>query len=105
MPKIKPSEIICMERGRDDAKFYYEEFKNILIEDIKTNDLNAKQDLSRLNKWIAAYELYSFEYHKKNFILWRDCFEIEEDGISIVGTSYPRPRAPFIPVFDERIKY
>ena len=37
---IKPVEIICKERAEDDAKFYYEYFKELLIE--TKNENNTK---------------------------------------------------------------
>lgn len=105
MPKIKPGTVICMERGRDDSIFYYGEFKSMLIENSKTSDPTAGQDLARLLRWIASYEIFATEYHKKNFVLWKDCFEKEEDANSMISSSMPKPRAPFIPAFDESIKY
>ncbi len=98
---LKPGEQICSERARNDAKFYYDQFREILLELIRTNDPSARQDLARLDRWIMEYEIFAKKYHLKNFVFWSDCFVNEEDAKIHLGTSAPRPRAPFIPAFDD----
>lgn len=98
---LKPGTQICSERAANDAKFYYEEFREILLELIRTSDPNARQDLARLDKWIEEYRIFAKNYHLKNFVFWSDCFADEEDAKIHLGTSSPRPRAPFIPAFDK----
>ena len=98
---LKPGIQTCAERAANDSKFYYEEVREILLELIRTNDPNARQDLARLDRWIMEYEIFAKNYHFKNFVFWSDCFANEEDAKIHLATTAPRPRAPFIPVFDK----
>jgi hypothetical protein len=105
LPKLKPSEEIFANRAKEDCIFYYDDFKKMLIENMKSGDANAGQDLARLNRWLISYQNFAKQWHTAHGIVWRDSFEREEDADRVIGNSSARPRAPFIPAFDEIIKY
>lgn len=99
MPKIRSGEEILIDRAKDDCEFYYKEFRDILLSKIN-DDSEMKQILARFEKWLIEYRSYAKEWHKKNFIPWKDIYCLEKDANNY-GSSIERPRAPFIPAFDE----
>ena len=98
---IKPREQVCRERAANDAHFYYDQFTQILIENNDDEkDMQTKQDLMRLYRWIREYEDFAFRYHRDNFVPCDDIYLNKEDAISF-GGGEKIPRAPFYPVFEE----
>jgi len=98
---IKPRVQVCRERSESDAIFYYDYFAKFLVE---TNDeeknMETRQELVRLYKWIELYKEFSFNFHLKNFTPSGDLYLRSEDAITF-GPHPPPPRAPFIEVFEE----
>lgn len=98
---IKPREQVCRERAASDAIFYYDQFAQILVDNNnEEKDMQTKQDLIRLYKWIREYEDFAFKYHKDNFVPGDDIYVKEEDAQAFGGAN-KIPRAPFLPVFEE----
>lgn len=98
---VKSIEKICQERAADDARYYYDDFKNALEESVRTSDdPSIRQDLARLERWLVSYRIFAEKYHQDNYVKWNDMFE-DEEHIKRFGFSYEKPRAPFIGTFDD----
>lgn len=98
---IKPREQVCRERAASDASFYYDQFAQILVDNNdEEKNMQTKQDLIRLYKWIREYQDFAFKYHQDNFIQCDDIYVKEEDAQAF-GGGIKIPRAPFLPVFEE----
>ena len=98
---IKPREQICNERADSDADFYYSQFADLLMQtNAEEKDMETKQELVRLYKWIAMYKVFAYNYHTKNYIPGDDMYLKKEDAAAF-GGGPKTPRAPFLPVFEE----
>jgi hypothetical protein len=98
---IKPVEIICKERAEDDAKFYYEYFKELLIETKnENNDAESKINLAKLNRWIEDYKNFATNFHIKNFVRANDIY-VDPENAEAFPLGERTIRAPFIDVFGE----
>jgi hypothetical protein len=98
---VKPRTQICNERAAADAEFYYNQFANLLIQsNNEEKDMETKQELLRLYKWIAEYKNFAYNFHMNNYIQSDDMYVKKEDAEAF-GGRIKILRAPFIPVFEE----
>lgn len=98
---VKPREQICNERAEIDADFYYTPFADLLLQtNSEEKDMETKQELVRLYKWIAKYKIFAYNFHMKNYIQSDDMYVKKEDAAAF-GARMKIPRAPFLPVFEE----
>jgi hypothetical protein len=98
---VKPRTQICNERAASDVEFYYNEFADLLIQtNNEEKDMETKQELMRLYKWIAEYKDFAYNFHMKNYIQGDDMYVKKEDAEAF-GGKVKIPRAPFLPVFEE----
>lgn len=98
---VKPQEQVCNERASFDADFYYSQFADLLIQtNNEEKDMETKQELIRLYKWIAMYKIFAYNYHMENYVQADDMYLKKEDAQAFGGGSKIK-RAPFLPVFEE----
>ena len=98
---IKPKQQICNERAEADADFYYTQFADLLIQtNNEEKDMETKQELVRLYRWIAKYKNFAYNFHMNNYIQCDDMYVKKEDAEAF-GGRMKIPRAPFLPVFEE----
>lgn len=98
---IKPRNLICKERAASDANYYYSQFADLLIEtNNEEKDMETRQELMRLHRWIERYKEFAFNFHMNNFVQGPDIYVNKEDGIKF-GGDQKIGRAPFIEVFEE----
>jgi hypothetical protein len=98
---VKSVDTICSERALDDSKFYYDDFRNHLLDRIlQSDESEARIELARLDRWLISYRIFSEKYHKENYVKWNDIYVNEEDAQRF-SSSMERPRAPFIGLFED----
>lgn len=98
---IRPRSEVCLERAKNDATFYYESFKELLI-DNSSEELTteSRQNVIRLDKWISKYIKFAYSYHLENFVRSDDLY-LDKQTASKFSYMTDIPKAPFIDVFDE----
>ena len=112
---IKDEELFrqnCEEWSKEEGFLSFWNFEDEFFEgcvevsygDIQTNneekDMETKQELVRLYKWIAKYKIFAYNFHMKNYIQSDDMYVSKEDAAAF-GARMKILRAPFLPVFEE----
>lgn len=100
MAVVRRAEDVALERAQSDCHYHYNVILSHYEEQAYSKELESRNDLNKLKKWLLEYISWARKWHLNNFKFADDLY-VDPECREALGDGLPPPHAPKMKIFSE----